>query len=286
MDLEGVKKALDSGVNIETKFSDMKEMTPLIIASGKGNKKIVQFLLDNGANIEAKSDKGFTALTNASFNGYIQIIQILLDNGANIETKINRGLTALMIASILGEKKVVQLLLDNGANIEAKDNITGNTALIEASRNGHIEIVQILLENGANIEAKPKSLVIGLLRMMIVFRKNKALKFIINSILDLFESINSLLILSKLKKNNRNTALVKASNNGHKAIVKLLIENGADVEFIRYKKKVFLNSKVKEIVVSMMVFILKLIFRGTPINSTLDIKELIKKIHLQEERIK
>ncbi len=119
---------------------------------------------------------------------------------------------------------------------------------------------------------------------MIVFRKNKALKFIINSILDLFESINSLLILSKLKKNNRNTALVKASNNGHKAIVKLLIENGADVEFIRYKKKVFLNSKVKEIVVSMMVFILKLIFRGTPINSTLDIKELIKKIHLQEER--
>ncbi len=62
-DLEGVKKALDSGVNIETKFSDMKEMTPLIIASGKGNKKIVQFLLDNGANIEAKDNiTGNTAL--------------------------------------------------------------------------------------------------------------------------------------------------------------------------------------------------------------------------------
>ncbi len=279
-DLKGVIRALDSGVNIETKFS---EMTPLIIASANGNIEIIQLFLDNGADIEAKNDDGLTALIVASNLGKKKAVQLLLDNGADIEAKDDDGFTALNWSIYSKNQEIAQFLLDNGADIEAKDNINGKTALIKASSRGNIEMVQLLLDNGADIEANAKNSINSLLRQMVFFR-NKPLKFIINSILDLFEGINGLFIISKLKKNNENTALTKASKNGHKDVVKLLVKNGADVEYIMYKKEVSVHPRVEEIGDSIMGFIFRLIFRGTPLHASFNTKEVRKEIQLKKEK--
>jgi len=55
----------------------------LILASSKkGNKEIVQALLGKGADVNAKTDKGITALLIASKNGDNDIKELLINAGA------------------------------------------------------------------------------------------------------------------------------------------------------------------------------------------------------------
>jgi len=56
-------------------------------------------------------------------------VKLLLEKGANIDAKTNQGFTALMVASYKGQAEAVKLLLDKGANLEAKG-YNGWTALI------------------------------------------------------------------------------------------------------------------------------------------------------------
>ena len=56
-------------------------------------------------------------------NGYkTDIIEYLLANGANINAVDHKGCTALMRAAYIGYPSLVNLLLDNGADKQVKDN--------------------------------------------------------------------------------------------------------------------------------------------------------------------
>ncbi len=277
-DIKSVQFFLEKGIDIEAKNDD--GMTALIFASMAGKKEIVQLLLDNGADIEVKFNRlEETALRWAVWKKNKEMIQLLLDNGANIEAKNNMGETALIEASSKGLVDIAQLLLDNGADIETK-NYAGETALIIASNDGLIEIVQLLLDNGADIEAQSKKSLNSLLRTRTLFIKNKIVKFLANNILDMFESIGVILLAPI--KDNKNTALVKASSNGHKDVVELLIENGANIEFIKYKKEVSVNSEITKVIASIMGFMFRLLFRGTPLASIT--KEEFEKKVLEEKK--
>lgn len=76
------------------------------------------------AGIDAVDSDGDTALYSAAYYGQLHIIEYLLDNGADIDFKNNRGKTALHIAAEdgNGSEKIVALLLARGANPEATDN--------------------------------------------------------------------------------------------------------------------------------------------------------------------
>jgi ankyrin repeat protein len=50
------------------------------------------------------------------------IVEALLNQGADIEAKYKNKEIALCIAAIKGDIKVVKLLLDKGADVEAKGN--------------------------------------------------------------------------------------------------------------------------------------------------------------------
>ena len=56
-------------------------------ASGNSNEKVVQQLLDNGADINAQGGDYGNALQAASYNGNKNVVQHLLDNGADINHK-------------------------------------------------------------------------------------------------------------------------------------------------------------------------------------------------------
>ena len=68
-----------------------------------------------------KENYGRTALITAAFRGYTEIVEVLLQNQANVNAKANNGLTALMAAAFYGHIDTVQVLLQNGADIEARD---------------------------------------------------------------------------------------------------------------------------------------------------------------------
>ena len=120
--------------------------TALMWASYHGHKDIVELLLKNGADVNARDDDGCTALIKASFRGHKEIVELLLKRGADVSMANKNGNTALIFASSWGHEEIVELLLKNGADVNAK-NSEGNTALMCAMMSNHEKVVEMLLEH-------------------------------------------------------------------------------------------------------------------------------------------
>ena len=56
----------------------------------------------------------------ASVQGHKEVVELLLAKGADVNAKTTDGTTALMVASMKDHKEVVETLLDKGADINAK----------------------------------------------------------------------------------------------------------------------------------------------------------------------
>ena len=114
----------------------------------------VQSLLDDGANVNATNQDGYTALMiSLSLDEYmLDMAQLLLDNGATDFSMWEGGNTALLIASENDDLDMVQSILNNGTNINAVSTY-GRTALMYASLGGNLYMAKILLGKGADINA-------------------------------------------------------------------------------------------------------------------------------------
>ena len=121
----------------------------LLDAAEKGDKKAVEKLLAEGADVNAKVGiLGDTALIHASANGHMEIAELLIAKGADMNAKDENGWTALMWASSQGYKETAELLIAKGADVNAKDN-DGWTPLMSASKQGRTEIIELLKKHGA-----------------------------------------------------------------------------------------------------------------------------------------
>ncbi len=126
----------------------------LIEAARSGNLEEARRLLALGVDIDAKEDIfAGTALFFASFAGHTQVLALLLENGADVEARNNRGRTALTGASFRGHTEVVKLLLNKGADVNTADKF-GKTPLIEACRGNHPVIAELLVQAGARLETR------------------------------------------------------------------------------------------------------------------------------------
>jgi len=67
-------------------------------------------LLAAGAEVEAKNNKGVTALMFAAIGGHAAAIAALLAAGAEVEAKDNGGLTALKFAEACKHEHAARLL--------------------------------------------------------------------------------------------------------------------------------------------------------------------------------
>ena len=93
----------------------------------------LQALFTAGARPNAvHPEKGHSALSAAVHQGDLNLIQFLLDQGADVNGAGVHGETALMTAASLGNLDLVQLLLGQGARIEAMSS-DGDTALCLAA---------------------------------------------------------------------------------------------------------------------------------------------------------
>ena len=107
-----------------------------------GDTAVVKRQLDEGADINA-TDGGLTLLTKAATEGYLKTAKLLIDKGADINARTNEGSSALMAASMAGYTKIVELLVNAGANAKAKNNM-GYTAEMYAKEKGYTNIIQLL----------------------------------------------------------------------------------------------------------------------------------------------
>lgn len=157
--------------------------TPLHLASYFGHKTVVEFLLDQGADINAVNDSGDTPLHKAAFVGREDIVCVLLARNANINIVNGEGSTprdvckdndearkllwaAEKTETIQREQKLLGaarsndleslnslLKEDRPTNMNCVD-VQGNTALHCASYRGHKEVAILLLQNGIDTSIK------------------------------------------------------------------------------------------------------------------------------------
>ena len=71
---------------------------------------VLNFLVAQGANVNAVDKKGSTTLHKAAFNGNLQCVQVLLQKGVNVNTKDLEATTALHNAVYNGHTDVVSSL--------------------------------------------------------------------------------------------------------------------------------------------------------------------------------
>ena len=78
----------------------------------------------------------------------IDIAKSLIERGANVNAQSTKGVTALMIAATHNNPPMIGLLMESGADASLKDD-QGQTATDVATRNGNIESAQAIMVLGA-----------------------------------------------------------------------------------------------------------------------------------------
>ena len=88
----------------------------IITAAAQGNIAELAANKHAGADLDAPSDLRVTPLTMATLGGHAEAAQWLLDNGANVNALNGDGSTALQAAAFLGRAEVGKVLIDGGVD--------------------------------------------------------------------------------------------------------------------------------------------------------------------------
>ena len=88
--------------------------TALLIASGLGNDKIIQHLLDYGVDCNARGKNGRTPLMAAVEFKHLSTVELLLNHKANPKVMDTEGHSVMSIAENSGNKEIIALLKKNG----------------------------------------------------------------------------------------------------------------------------------------------------------------------------
>lgn len=134
---------------------DKVGMTPLELAAQGDHRDVVEFLLDHGADVNARdSNGGFTAIDLALSSYHHQdVLQLLIAHGANVNTASKQGTTPLEEAAMRGQMDALQLLLSKGAQVNTLDS-GGDTALLWALLMGHTDAAKMLIDAGADVNVR------------------------------------------------------------------------------------------------------------------------------------
>ena len=115
----------------------------MLRAAADGNLFKVDRLLSGGANVNAKTPEGATALMGAVYYGYEQTSRLLMERGADVNAKTDGGVTALHYAAQQGHTAIARDLLSKGADPDPVS-AAGNTPLELAHAAGHQDVVDLL----------------------------------------------------------------------------------------------------------------------------------------------
>ena len=115
-DLITLQSALDQGLAIDCRNLD--GLTPLMESARAGNLSAARFLVNHGADIEARIPCMGTSLSIAACNSQPRTLELLLAHHANPNAAADGGVTPLMYAAICNEgaQEMTRALLAAGAD--------------------------------------------------------------------------------------------------------------------------------------------------------------------------
>ena len=232
-DLKFVQKAITDGMDVNA----MHPVTgdPLLFTAAlMGHTEVMTFLLEKGANINARKGDGNTALHAASFLGRADAVELLLKRGADVNIRNNQGGSAMDNATLdwgvtqgilnilpfevdeakvkAGRAKVVRLLTVHAKNAPLSENIWKAAAI------GDLSAIKKTLVEGVDLNALDPQFGIPPLGWAALHGKTAAAKLLIEK----GANINR-------KHRDGSTPLHAAAFLGRFDTVKLLIDKGANI---------------------------------------------------------
>ncbi|RHZ58457.1 palmitoyltransferase akr1 [Aspergillus thermomutatus] len=148
------KFLLDNGANVNAKGGD-SVATPAMWAAQRCHYYIVHLLLQHGADPLLTDVQGYNILHLATIDGNAFLLVLLLHQEIPVDSIDQQGHTGLMWAAYKGYPACVDLFLRWGANVNAFDD-GGLTPLHWALVKGSLPCVQKLIEYGADRFAKTR----------------------------------------------------------------------------------------------------------------------------------
>ncbi len=215
-----ILKTFGANLNEKNKFGG----SPFLFACAENpNVEVIDWLLQNGADINECANNNTNAFLCSMQNPNEQISKHLIELGVNIHVKNSRGENALMIA--LRNKasyEKIKYLLSLGFNLNDKDLDGYSLIFIAAADNPNLEVLDLLIQNGADIGFTPES--------------DPKLNLLIASCTNSNEAILDYFIEKGFDVNsstsNGTTALMIAAKNPNVKLFNNLIKNGADINAV------------------------------------------------------
>ena len=209
--IEVIKQLVAAGGNLRLDLTQDGQIS-FYVAAEAGHDTELECLLAAGAKVDARNDRGLTALQIAAKHGHVPIVKQLLAAGASWQE--------LMYTAVEEDHHpIVDTLIAGGANVNTNAGPFGEASLYAAARAGHSMMVDRLIKAGADINASlPGS-------------KNTALHVAARE--DHYKVVDRLIKaganVNAQSAGSRHTALYVAAERGHCDLVKRLIEAGANV---------------------------------------------------------
>ncbi|KAF5603924.1 ankyrin protein [Fusarium subglutinans] len=233
-------------------YNENAGRTPLSFATEHGHEAAVRILIGNGASSSVRSRSGRTPLSYAVENGreglvrlfldtergdispelgraveneHEAIVRLLIKNGAEIDYSTTLMFTPILHATRANNEAIVRLLLENGANPDPLHSMS--TPLLSAAVRGYDHIVRLLLQTGRVEIDRPDRF--G--RTTLSHMAQHGCTTTVRTLLDMGANPNTEAKATFIGAQfyNGRTPLSFAAEQGHLAIVELLITRGATV---------------------------------------------------------
>ena len=235
---------------------------PLRRAAELGHLEIVTYLVSRGANVNANRENHSSALVYACKNNHFSVMKYLLEQGADINS--NNDLSLLWSIDYNNNIDAVKYLVEHGSNVN------GNRILKKACEKGNFEIVKYLIEQGAIIDSQCLEYAgysgnLDIVKYLVEKGQNPnnydafryscysghvhVLKYFVEHGIDINHDYSAFKICIRNKHIEavkylinvgisnifKNRGVGTAAKRGYLTIVKMLVENGADVHYLNDK---------------------------------------------------
>lgn len=148
-----VRKALEDGARINAR--DQRGRSALLAATQRNEIDVARLLIREGADVDAKDFVQDSPFLSAAADGRVEILKLILAADPDLKDINRERNNALILAAHHGDAAAVKLLLATKIDRDHVNNL-GWTALLQAVIAGsggpaQVEIVRLLIAAGANV---------------------------------------------------------------------------------------------------------------------------------------
>jgi len=153
-DLELLKLFVSKGALSKSRTIEQTETTLMSAINGGAPKQVLEYLVEQGVDVDATGNDGVTPLRSAIIMGDKDAVESLIGKGADYKTPMRNGLTSVHVAAMGPNPAILKyLVLDKKLDVRAKEK-DGITPLHYAAQFVHPKNIAFLLSQKADPNAR------------------------------------------------------------------------------------------------------------------------------------